>query len=181
MNEYLDLFLTWAKIGGFTYGGGYAMLPMIIREVDEHKHWASEEEILDYYAMSQCTPGVLAVNVATFVGYKRKGVMGGIIATLGVIFPSIVIISIIATFLNNFADEPIVRHALNGISIAVCVLMSKTLVKMGKSSLKDVKTIAIFIASFISVFFLGVSTIVISVCAGILGYIFFRLEDKKSC
>lgn len=179
MNEYLELFLTWAKIGGFTYGGGYAMLPLIIEEIANKKHWASEEEIMDYYALSQCTPGVLAVNIATFVGDKRKGILGGIIATIGVITPSIIIISLIALFLNNFAEYEIVKHGLNGISIAVCVLMTKTIYKMGRSSLKDVKTISIFIASFICAYFLGVKTIVISIGAIVIGLVLNKLENKK--
>lgn len=179
MNEYLDLFLIWAKIGGFTYGGGYAMLPLIIKEVSDNKHWASEDEIMDWYAISQCTPGVLAVNIATFVGKKRKGVLGGIIATVGVVTPSIIIISLIALFLKNFAELSIVKHALNGISIAVCVLMTKTIGKLGIKALKDVKTISIFIASFVCAYFLGVKTIVITCCAIIIGIVVNGLEKKK--
>ena len=96
MKEYWELFYSFAKIGAFTFGGGYAMLPLIQREVVEKKHWATEEEIMDYYAVGQCTPGIIAVNTATFIGYYKKGIIGGIFATLGVIFPSIVIILLIA-------------------------------------------------------------------------------------
>ena len=108
MKELFDLFWTFCKIGALTFGGGYAMLPLIQREIVENKKWSTEKEILDYYAVGQCTPGVIAVNTATFIGYKLKGIIGGIVATLGVIFPSIVIILIIATFLQNFADLAIV-------------------------------------------------------------------------
>ena len=104
MKELFDLFWTFCKIGALTFGGGYAMLPLIQREIVENKKWSTEKEILDYYAVGQCTPGVIAVNTATFIGYKLRGIIGGIVATLGVIFPSIVIILIIATFLQNFAD-----------------------------------------------------------------------------
>ena len=114
MKELFDLFWTFCKIGALTFGGGYAMLPLIQREIVENKKWSTEKEILDYYAVGQCTPGVIAVNTATFIGYKLRGIIGGIVATLGVIFPSIVIILIIATFLQNFADLAIVQSAFAG-------------------------------------------------------------------
>ena len=104
MKEYLDLFLTFARIGGLTFGGGYAMLPMLQQEVVDRRGWATNEELMDYYAIGQCTPGVIAVNTATFVGNKTKGTLGGIFATLGVVFPSLVIITIIAAFIRNFAE-----------------------------------------------------------------------------
>ena len=122
MKELFDLFWTFCKIGALTFGGGYAMLPLIQREIVENKKWSTEKEILDYYAVGQCTPGVIAVNTATFIGYKLRGIIGGIVATLGVIFPSIVIILIIATFLQNFADLAIVQSAFAGIRVAVVAL-----------------------------------------------------------
>ena len=103
MKKLWDMFLTFARIGGLTFGGGYAMLPMLQREVVEKQGWATEEELADYYAIGQCTPGIIAVNTATFVGYRQAGIIGGIFATLGVIFPSVVIITVIAAFLTNFA------------------------------------------------------------------------------
>ena len=96
MKQLLELFLTFAKIGGFTFGGGIAMLPMLQKEIVEKKNWATQEELMDYYAIGQCTPGIIAINTATFVGYKQKGTIGGIVATLGMAFPSVVIITIIA-------------------------------------------------------------------------------------
>ena len=102
MNQLLDLFLTFARIGGLTFGGGYAMLPILQREVVEKRHWATEEELMDYYAIGQCTPGIIAVNTATFVGQGLAGTIGGIVATLGVVFPSLIIITIIAAFIQNF-------------------------------------------------------------------------------
>ena len=104
MKELLDLFLTFARIGGLTFGGGYAMLPMLQKEVVEQRGWVTEDELMDYYAIGQCTPGIIAVNTATFVGQRRRGVIGGIVATLGVVFPSLIIITIIAAFISNFAD-----------------------------------------------------------------------------
>ena len=130
MKELFDLFWTFCKIGALTFGGGYAMLPLIQREIVENKKWSTEKEILDYYAVGQCTPGVIAVNTATFIGYKLRGIIGGIVATLGVIFPSIVIILIIATFLQNFADLAIVQSAFAGIRVAVVALIITTVVKL---------------------------------------------------
>ena len=144
MKEYWELFYSFAKIGAFTFGGGYAMLPLIQREVVEKKHWATEEEIMDYYAVGQCTPGIIAVNTATFIGYYKKGIIGGIFATLGVIFPSIVIILLIASLLQNFSDLAIVQHALGGIRVAVCVLVLNAVIKLFKSGVKDFTSTLIF-------------------------------------
>ena len=169
MREYLDLFLTWFKIGGFTYGGGMAMLPMIQAEIVDKKKWASEEEIIEWYAISQCTPGIIAVNIATFVGYKQKGTLGGIVATLGCVTPSIILISIIATFLNNIADIPVVKHALNGVSIAVCVLMSKSVYSLLKSSIKDIYCVFITVAAFVCSYYLSISSVIIVFVAALIG------------
>lgn len=149
MKELFDLFWTFCKIGALTFGGGYAMLPLIQREIVENKKWSTEKEILDYYAVGQCTPGVIAVNTATFIGYKLRGIIGGIVATLGVIFPSIVIILIIATFLQNFADLAIVQSAFAGIRVAVVALIITTVVKLIKSSIKDYLGVIIAIIAFV--------------------------------
>ncbi len=145
MNIYLDLFLTFAKVGVCTFGGGYAMLPILQREVVEKKGWATDEELTDYFAVGQCTPGIIAVNTATFIGYKYRGVPGGVLATLGVVFPSLVIITAIAAFLSNFADIPVVQHALAGINAAVVALIASSVVKLGKSTLKNGAAITIFL------------------------------------
>ena len=130
MKELVDLFFTFCRIGGLTFGGGYAMLPMIQQEVVEKRKWATDEEVMDYYAVGQCTPGIIAVNTATFIGYRLRGVVGGIVATAGVIFPSVIIISIIAAFLKNFADLAIVQHAFVGIRVAVAVLVTSAIIKL---------------------------------------------------
>lgn len=145
MNIYLDLFLTFAKVGVCTFGGGYAMLPILQREVVEKKGWATDEELTDYFAVGQCTPGIIAVNTATFIGYKHKGIPGGVLTTLGVVFPSLVIITAIAAFLSNFADIPVVQHALAGINAAVVALIAASVLKLGKSTLKNGAAIAIFL------------------------------------
>ena len=145
MNIYLDLFLTFAKVGVCTFGGGYAMLPILQREVVEKKGWATDGELTDYFAVGQCTPGIIAVNTATFIGYKYKGVPGGVLATLGVVFPSLVIITAIAAFLSSFADIPVVRHALAGINAAVVALIASSVRKLGSSTLKNGAAITIFL------------------------------------
>ncbi len=145
MNIYFDLFLTFAKVGVCTFGGGYAMLPILQREVVEKKGWATDEELTDYFAVGQCTPGIIAVNTATFIGYKYKGIPGGVLATLGVVFPSLIIITAIAAFLSNFADIPVVQHALAGINAAVVALIAASVMKLGKSTLKNGAAIAVFL------------------------------------
>ena len=148
MKELFDLFWTFCKIGALTFGGGYAMLPLIQREIVENKKWSTEKEILDYYAVGQCTPGVIAVNTATFIGFKLRGIVGGLVATLGVIFPSIIIILIIASFLQSFASLAIVQSAFAGIRVAVVALIITTVIKLIKSS-KNFIVIVIISQNFI--------------------------------
>ena len=146
MNLYFDLFWTFAKIGVCTFGGGYAMLPILQRELVEKRHWASEEELSDYFAIGQCTPGIIAVNTATFVGHKQKGAPGGVVATLGLVFPCLIIIMVIAAFLQNFAELPAVIHAFNGVRACVCALILSSILKLRKSSVVDIPTAAVFAA-----------------------------------
>ena len=180
MKELFDLFWTFCKIGALTFGGGYAMLPLIQIEIVEKKKWSNEKEILDYYAVGQCTPGVIAVNTATFIGYKLRGIIGGIVATLGVIFPSIVIILIIATFLQNFADLAIVQSAFAGIRVAVVALIITTVVKLIKSSIKDYLGVIIAIIAFVISAFIGLSPVYVVIAAALTGFISKGLRgDKK--
>jgi len=146
MNLYLDLFLTFARVGVCTFGGGYAMLPILQREVVEKKGWATEEELTDYFAIGQCTPGVIAVNTGTFIGQKLKGIPGGILATLGVVFPSLVIIMILAAFIQNFAHLPVVIHAFAGVRACVCALILSSILKLAKKSLADLPAILLYVA-----------------------------------
>ncbi len=179
MKEIISLFVSFFKIGIMTFGGGYAMLPMLERELVDKKKYVTMEEIMDYYAVGQCTPGVIAVNVATFIGYKRKGIIGGIIATLGVIFPSIIIITLLASVLSMIAGHPIVEHAFAGISVAVCALIVQAIFKLSKSGIKDVFT-AIIAASALLLSLLGISPIIIILAAGIIGVTVKCLIDKKN-
>ncbi len=179
MKDYLDLFLIFARIGGLTFGGGYAMLPMLKKEVVENRGWATEEELLDYYAIGQCTPGIIAVNTATFIGYKTKGILGGIVATLGVVAPSVVIITLIALFLQNFADITIVKHAFAGISVCVCVLIFDAILSLGKKSLKNIFSWVVFsLVIAISLVF-DISPIFVVILAGIAGVIYTRIKKTK--
>lgn len=169
MKELWDLFVTFARIGGFTFGGGYAMLPMLQKEVVEARHWATEEELVDYFAIGQCTPGIIAVNTATFVGYKVRGVVGGIVATLGVIAPSIVVITIIAAFIKGFADIPAVGHAFAGVRACVCVLIFNAVVKLGKKSLSNKTAIGVFVVILALSLFTSLSPALLVILAGLFG------------
>lgn len=179
MKELFDLFWTFCKIGALTFGGGYAMLPLIQREIVENKKWSTEREILDYYAVGQCTPGVIAVNTATFIGFKLKGIIGGIVATLGVVFPSLIIILIIASFLQSFADLSIVQSAFAGIRVAVVALIITTVIKLLKSSIKDYLGVIIAIIAFIISAFIGLSPAYVVIAAGLTGFISKSIGGKK--
>lgn len=182
MKVYLELLITFMKIGGFTFGGGYAMLPLIQKEIVDKKHWATEEEIMDYYAVSQCTPGIIMVNTATFIGFYQKGVLGAMIATLGVIIPSIVIILIIASVLTTFSSLAIVQHALAGIRVAVCVLVLNAVVKLWKSGIKDLFGGILFAVVLAVISFTNLSTViivVISAACGIIAHSFKKTKEKE--
>ena len=146
MNLYLDLFLTFARVGVCTFGGGYAMLPILQREIVEKKGWATEEELADYYAVGQCTPGIIAVNTATFVGSSQRGIPGGVVATLGLVFPSAVIILVIAAFLSNFMHLEWVTHAFNGVRAGVVALILSSVIKLFRGAVKDWPTRCIYFA-----------------------------------
>ena len=172
------LFWTFAKMGVMTFGGGYAMLPILQREVVENKHWATEEEIIDYYAIGQCTPGIIAVNTATFIGQKKRGAAGGIMATLGVVFPSLVIISILASLVTNFSHLTWVQNAFAGIQVCVCVLIFNAVMKLLKKSVVDKRTAVIFILVMLGSVFSGVSPIWFVIISAFAGILLKNLEVK---
>ena len=171
MKKYIDLFLAFAKIGVMTFGGGYAMLPMLERELIDNRGWTTNEELMDYFAVAQCTPGVIAVNTATFIGYKLYGNLGGIVATLGVVFPSLVIITTIAGVLTNFADIPAVKHAFAGVRVCVCVLIFNAVLKLWKKSVVDKATLAVYLVILAASLFLDWSPVVFVVFAALSGII----------
>ncbi len=190
MRKLWEMFATFARIGGLTFGGGYAMLPILQREVVENHQWATEEELADYYAIGQCTPGVIAVNTATFIGYRQAGILGSIFATLGVVFPSVVIITVIAAFLTNFADLKVIQYAFEGIRVCVCVLIFNAVQKLWKKSVIDQPTTAIFLLVFLvsaglavgQSFYpnlFSVSPIIYVVIAGVTGVILHGGNGKK--
>lgn len=178
MKDYLDLFIIFMRIGGFTFGGGYAMLPMLQKEIVENKHWATEEELMDFYAIGQCTPGVIAINTASFIGYKTKGLLGGIAATIGVIAPSLVIITVIAMFLKNFADNPYVNYAFSGIRVCVCVLILDATIKLGRKSVVDTITVLVFLIIFALSLFTKISTVLLVILAGLAGILLGRFQHQ---
>ena len=160
------LFVAFAKIGVMTFGGGYAMIPMLEREIVDKHGWAASEDLMDYYAVGQCTPGVIAVNTATFIGQKLAGVPGGIVASLGVVFPSLVIITVIAGILTSFADIPAVKSAFAAIRVCVCVLIFNSVLKLWKGAVKDKAALVLFLLVFGLSLFFDISPIVFVVfCA----------------
>ncbi|MBQ2752973.1 MAG: chromate transporter [Firmicutes bacterium] len=169
MKELFELYAAFFKIGICTFGGGLSMLPMLEREIVDRLKWADTEELMDYYAIGQCTPGVIAVNTATFIGCKKRGLIGGIFATAGMVSPSIIIILIVASFLTNFAHIPAVQHAFAGIRVAVCVLVLKSLLKMIKSNIKGKVALCLGAVAMILSFALGTSPILIVACAAVIG------------
>lgn len=179
MKEILELYAVFAKIGMFTIGGGYAMLPLLEQEICVKRNWSTNDEIMDYFAIGQCTPGIIAINTSTFVGYRRKGILGGIVATLGFVTPSIIIISIIASFISNFSNTPIIQHALAGIRIAVCVLLVRSIAKLVKNGVKEPFQYLIFISVILLSFFKIISTIIIIILCAIISIIYNIWKEKQ--
>ena len=180
LKKLLTLFLTFAKVGVMTFGGGYAMLPILQREIVEGKHWADDEELADYFAVGQCTPGVIAVNTATFIGYKTKGVLGGVCATLGVVFPSLILITALAGVLTALAGYPAVQNAFAGIRVCVCVLIFNAVCRLWKKSVRDVLTFCVFLTVTVLSFVLDLSPVVYVLAAALLGLLAHCLPRKKA-
>ena len=175
MKELWILFWTFAKMGAVTFGGGMAMLPILQREVVEDKGWATDEELVDYFAIGQCTPGIIAVNTATFVGQKQAGILGGIAATLGIVFPSLVIITALAGVINSFSHLAWVQHAFAGIRVCVCVLIFNAVVKLWKSAVPDKGALCLCLGVFVLSVFLDVSPVVYVVVCAAAGILLTRL------
>ena len=184
MKELLDLYLCFMRIGLVNFGGGYAMLPLLERDLAQKRGWVTTEELMDYCAICQCTPGLRALNVATFIGNKRKGVLGGIIATLGFLTCPILIILIIAMFLTNFAELPIVKNAFAGIRVCVCVLILEAVLKLWKKAIIDKTTLILYLIIFLLMVFssvlpVSVPAFAMVIAAAVFG-VFFGKESKKS-
>lgn len=179
LKKLLELYLTFFKIGSVTFGGGYAMLPVLERELVQKRNWASSEDLLDYYAVSQVTPGVIAVNVSTFVGYKRAKIAGGFAATAGVVSPSIIIITIIALFISNFEDIVWVQKALKGINVAVAALLTYAVFNFAKKSIKKWHGLLFYALSFCAVYFLKLPSVVVILVSAALGIVFSLFSGSK--
>ncbi len=179
MGDYLELIWTFFKMGILTFGGGYAMLPILQREVVERRGWATEEELLNYYAIGQCTPGVIAVNTATFIGGKRHGVPGAFLATLGMVLPSLIIITTIAALLTNFADIPAVQHALAGIRVAVVILVGFSVWKLLRAGVKNAFGWVVCGLTFLGSVLLGVSPVLVVALSAAAGLIAGALTEGR--
>ena len=179
MKELWKLYRVFFSIGICTFGGGYAMLSLLQRVIVEQYHWATEEELMDYYAIGQCTPGIIALNTSTFIGYRRHKLPGAIAATLGFLSPSIVIIVLIAAFMTNYASLPVVKHAFAGIRICVCALILDAVIKLSKKSMIDKISVLIFLVVIGLSTFTSVSTIVLVIGAGIAGYLIYYVMGRK--
>ncbi|NLM01414.1 MAG: chromate transporter [Treponema sp.] len=175
-----ELYGVFFRIGAVTFGGGLAMLPIMERELVDKRSWTNREELMDFYAISQSTPGVVAVNVATFLGYYRGGIIGGIVATMGVVTPSVIIITIIALFLQNFMDIIWVQKAMAGINVAVAAMLSKAVLTFAKRSIKKVLGFLIFITAFVCMHFFKINTVFIIFGSALIGIIYFVISTKHN-
>jgi chromate transporter len=180
MKHFLELYWTFFKIGSLTFGGGYAILPILERELIQKKGWTTLDEVMDYYTIAQVTPGIIAVNVSTFIGYKRKGAIGGLVSTLAFITPSCIIITLIAAFLSNYQDLPVVRHAFGGIRLAVGALVLDTVVKMMRGFYRDFKAVILFVIVLGISAVLSPSPVLVVTGAGLAAFILYRGGDTPN-
>ena len=176
MKELFDIYLKFFKIGAVTFGGGYAMLPILRREIVEKEKWLSEEAVMDFYAISQSMPGIIAINVGSFIGYQRHKKSGAAAAALGVVSPCIVIITIIAACLSNFQDNVYVRHALSAVSVCVCALILDSIVAMWKKGVKDIFGIVVFVIMLVLMTFTETSPVLLVVLSAVCGIICKSLQ-----
>lgn len=169
MKKLLELYFIFVKIGSVAFGGGYAMLPILQKEFVINRPWVTDEELMDYFAIGQCTPGIIAINVSTFIGNKQKGILGAIVSTLGFVTVPILLILLIAAFLTNFADLAIVNHAFAGIRVAVCVLILNAIERLWKKSIINKVAFGLFAIIFVLTIFTEISPAIFVVLAGVAG------------
>ena len=175
----IDLFMSFARIGAFTFGGGLAMLPILEKEVNETHNWLTKEEIADYYALAQCAPGIIAINTSVLCGNHIAGVLGGIVAAFGVGVPSIIVILTIASVLNNFMTVPAVAAALMGIRAGVCALILKTVLNLRKKSIVDTVTLVTFLVALLALTFVDVSPVIPVICGAIIGIVTKTMVSER--
>ena len=169
LRDLLILYPLFFRMGAVTFGGGYAMLPILRREIIQNHQWMDEETIMDYYALSQGLPGIIAINVSVFIGYRRRGIPGGVAAALGMVSPCIIIISIIAFFLSSFQDNHYVQHALAGISVCVAALILDAVISMWKKGVKDAFGIVVCLVMLCLSVFTDLSPILLVIACALLG------------
>ena len=185
MKDLWELYWTYLKIGFVNFGGGYAMLPLLERELADKRGWVTLDELRDYFAVGQCTPGVIALNVSTFVGQKRKGVAGAVAAAAGFLTGPVLIILVIAAFLRNYARLEVVQHAFAGIRVCVCVLIVQAVLRLWKKSVVDVFTFVLYIVIFALNAFSGLLPVkipaaVLVILAGLAGLAASLLKNRKN-
>jgi chromate transporter len=171
LREYFELLWAFIVVGATTFGGGYAIIPVLERELVKKRGWLSTDEVLDFYTIAQITPGIIAVNIATFTGCRRKGVLGGALATIGLVLPGVCLMMIVSVFVKRFAEYPVVQHALAGIRLAVCALILDTSIKLIKNFFKNYRSIIICIIAFALSAIFSVSPVYVIVGAGIAGFL----------
>ena len=176
---YVQLFTAFFKIGLFTFGGGMSMLPMLQKELVESKKWLTDEEILNYVAIGRCTPGIIAVNVATFCGYKRAGLLGAVAATVGIVCPSWLVITLIAGSISHFSEIEWLQRAMKGVYIAVAALLTRAVFTFGKKIITDGITAVIALAAFLAMTVWNVSGILIVLAAGFIGFCTQMMRNRN--
>ena len=178
MREYLELLWAFIAVGATTFGGGYAAVPVLEREMIKKRGWLTMDEVLDYYTIAQITPGIILINIATFVGCKRKGVPGGIIATVGLVLPGVSLMLLISLFIKRFAEYPVVLHAFSGIRLAVCAIILDTTIKLFRGFWKDYRAVIISVIVFVLSAVFSVSPMYIIPAAGLAGFLLFSPRGK---
>lgn len=176
----LELYLTFFRIGLFTFGGGYAMIPLIEREMVDRKKWVKESDIVDVFALSQTMPGAIAINSATLIGYRMGGMKASLAAMLGVITPSIVILTLIALFFNQYLDQPIIKAAFIGIRSGIVALVIKAGIRIAKSAVKDRLTLVICVVAVISIVIFDVNAIFLIIGGASIGMLIYRMYPKQA-
>ncbi|MDR0908254.1 MAG: chromate transporter [Spirochaetaceae bacterium] len=179
MKDLCNIFFVFLKMGCITFGGGYAMVPVVERELIKKRGWVTMDEVMDYYTIAQVTPGIIAVNLSTFVGCKRKGPLGGLLATVGFILPGVCLMVIVSLFVQRFAEYAIVQHAFAGIRIAVGALILDTVIKLCKGAFKDYKSVIIFIIVFALSAFVSANPALLVVAAGVAGWLLYGRKLKN--
>lgn len=170
----LDLFLTLAKTSALCFGGGYAILPLLQRELVEKKAWITSEELTDIFSIAQCTPGVISVNAATYVGTRVGGFWGALCATLGVLAPPVCIVTLVATFFLPYLSNPWVQHALAGLQACVCALILLSVVQLFRSAVSNLPTLLLFLTALLLSFFTSISPVFLILAAALCGLLLFR-------